>query len=141
MAKETTTATPAAEKKKRGVAKGTKRPSKWNTFVLKYSKDAEGFAPVEAIKALASSLSLHVSEQVSKNRAGVETGKLTLVIGTAPIAKRAKAIMSKDMEKNALALFRATMRDPEKAPKLQALVEASQKGTDTSAEVAALIGL
>lgn len=139
MAKETATA--AAPVKKRGVAKGTKRPSKFSTFVLKYSKDAEGFAPVEAIKALAGSLSLHVSEQISKNRAGESTGKLTLVVATAPIAKRAKAIMSKDMEKNALALFRAAMRDPEKAPKLQALVSASQEGKDTSAEVAALIGV
>lgn len=144
MAKPTTpTATAEPEKKKRGVAKGTKRPSKFSSFKVKFHNEAAtaGFDPVAALTALAQNLSLHVQEVVSKNRAGEETGGKTLVVSTAPITKRAKAIMSKDAEKEALAAFKAAMRDPQRAPKIQALVEKSRNGEDTSAEMSALIGL
>jgi hypothetical protein len=133
--------TETVEKKKRGVAKGTKRPSKFASFTVKYAIAAVDFKPLDALTALANSLNLHVANVTSKNRAGEETGKQTLVVSTTVIAKRAKAIMSKDAEKSALAAFRAAMRDPEKAPKIQALVEKSNAGQDTSAEMAALIGL
>jgi len=130
------------EKKKRGVAKGTVREKKFLTYGLKWSKDAVNFDPIAALTALAESMNLHVSNVEAKDReSGAGKGKFTLVVSTAPIQKRAKPVMTRDAEKTALAAFKAILRDPEKKGLAEALVARSNAGEDTSAEMAALIGL
>lgn len=142
--KAETTAPVVEEKKKRGVAKGTKRPSKFQTLGLKWEKGAAdgNFTPVEALTALAQNLGLIVSTNESKKRGTNEgTGKFTLVISATPITKRAKSVIGKDKEKDALAIVRAMLRDPEKGPQLSSLLEAAKGGADNSAEIQKMLGI
>lgn len=139
---ETPAETPA--KKKRGVPAGTVREKKFDSLNVKWEKAvvAQGFDVKGALTALAQNLNLHVAENESKDReSGKGTGKFTLVVSGAPIQKRAKSIIGKDKEKDAIAAFRAALRDPEKAPRLQNLMEANKNGADNSSEIASLIGV
>lgn len=135
-----------AKKTEGAVAEKTAEPkaepkeSRYTQITVRVFKGIEDFDVPAALTALAEASGLTAKFSTSKS------GRQTFKVDTAESAKvsgrgRPRKLVDKETEKKAVALLRAAMKDPNKAPRLTELLGKADSGEDVSDELSELIGI
>jgi hypothetical protein len=121
-------------------AKAEPKESRYHQITVRVFKGIEDFDVPAALTALAEASSLQAKLRTSKG------GRVSFQVDTAESAKvsgrgRPRKLVDKETEKKAVALLRAAMKDPARAPQITALLAKSENGEDVSQQLGQLIGI